>query len=74
MGLNMKPGYILVLAAGALLLAAAAAPQPQEPATNQPPPPAKILPGMLDPDRAKPAASRRFCRRRCRSRRPRKVR
>ena len=53
----MKPGYLLALAAGALLLAAAAAPQPQNPASIQPPPPppAKILPGMLDPDRVKPA-------------------
>lgn len=53
MGYNLKPASVIALAACALLLAAAA-PQPQEPATNQPQPPPKVLPGMLDPDRAKP--------------------
>ena len=54
MGYKLRPGNAMALAACALFVAAAAL-QPQEPATNQPQPPKKILPGMLDPDRAKPA-------------------
>src|ERR1035438_4736175 len=58
MGYKLKPGKVIALTACALLLAAAAAaPQPQEPALDQPQPPKKILPGMLDPDKANPPAT-----------------
>ena len=58
MGYKLKPGSVIALTACALLLAAAAAaPQPQAPALDQPQPPKKILPGMLDPDKANPPAT-----------------
>ena len=58
MGYKLKPGNVIALTACTLLLAAAAAAlQPQRPALDQPQPPKKILPGMLDPDKANPPAT-----------------